>query len=247
MAKKKDYDELEVDEIINLTLENVCNGIKGKLTKNKVFKYNKELVEKGIRRKNGEFFNEYGYHFWAGTYKGEDNYGHKKVKEKVNSNEVILAGKSFVHSTSDIVELVSKYKNKPKDLILRLCKLFESKEKKIGALREENKRLSEEVLRLRENQKKFELGFTTMFYNSMYVDNSMNDVMSLKKTGDLYVVDEINNMFNNDKHKMNQMFKVTNENKTSSEVEQAKFKNIIDIEKEAKERRKKEIEQLFPW
>lgn len=31
---------------------------------------------------------------------------------------------------------------------------------------------------------------------TIYTDNSLNDVMSLKRTGDSYVLDELKNMFN---------------------------------------------------
>ncbi|MDM0699002.1 hypothetical protein QTH73_01145 [Clostridium perfringens] len=246
MAKKKDYDALEVEEIINLTLENKCNGVKSKLTKNKVFNYNKELVENKVRRNNGELFNEYGYHFWAGSYKGEDNYGHKKIKEKVNSNEVILAGKSFNHNINDIVELVSKYSKKPKDLTLKLCKIFEIKEKKIAMLQEQNNKLNNELIKLREKQMNFESAFATVFYNSMYTDNSMNDVMSLKKSGDKYVADEIKNMFNTDNLKLNSTIKITEEPNEFNRNEKTKLANVIDIEKEAKLKRRKEAEELFP-
>ena len=61
---KNKYDKDEVWEIIKLKLEQL-GGVKSNLTYNNVWNFNKKLVEDKVKRSNGEYFNLYGYTFWA--------------------------------------------------------------------------------------------------------------------------------------------------------------------------------------
>ena len=72
-------------------------------------------------------------------------------------------------------------------------------------LSEQNKKLNKEIISLREQKRQLEEGFTTVFYNSIYTDNSMNDVMSINKSGDSYMLESLKTMFNEDENKLNQI------------------------------------------
>ncbi len=69
---------------------------------------------------------------------------------------------------------------------------------KIDQLSEQNKLLNKTIVELRKQLNNFEQGFATVFYNSIYTDNSLNDVMSIKRSGDCFVSDELKAMFNDD-------------------------------------------------
>lgn len=237
MARQRtEVDVLEIEEIIQLKLKEL-GGLKSKLTYNNVWNFNKELVKSQVKRSNGECFKLYGYTFWASNYNGEDYLGKAKIDEIKNSNEITLAGETFSKDIQDILILVDKYKNKPQDLSKKLVKLFESDRKKIEALSEQNKKLNDEVVKLRDSLDKFEKGFATMFCNSVYTDNSLNDVMSLKRSGDQYVVDELKNMFNKDEDKISKIL--------SPEKEEApKSTKVLEIQSKVKN--KQSLNDLFP-
>ena len=238
MARQKiKVDILEVEEIINLKLKDL-GGLKSKLTYNNVWNFNKELVKNEVNRENGKPFKLYGYTFWASSYNGEDYLGKAKIDEIKTSNDIVLAGETFSKDVQDILILVDKYKNKPQELSKRLVNIFESDRNKINNLSEQNKKLNEEVLMLRDSLSKFEKGFATMFCNSVYTDNSLNDVMSLKKSGDPYVEDELRNMFNRDEDRISKILSPQNtaDNDNSSKV--------LDIQSKIKN--KKKLDDLFP-
>lgn len=198
----KEINTNEVDEIIDLAIKDL-GGDKSKITYNNVWNFNKKLVKNKVKRKDGEKFNLYGYSFWASDYKGDYYYGRLKIDEKKSSNEVILAGESFDVDIQDLLLLVEKHKQSPEELSKRIVKIFRRDKKRLKLLEEQNRKLNNEIKKLREIQGKFELGFTTLFYNSIFTDNSLNDVMSLKLSGDEYVRDELKKMFNNDDDKLN--------------------------------------------
>lgn len=225
----------EIEEIIALKILDL-GGIKSKLTYNNVWNFNKKLVEDKIKRNDGEQFNLYGYTFWAYGYNGEDYYGKVKIDEIKSNNNVILAGDSFNVEIEDILIMVDKFHNKPQELSKRLIKAFEKDRKKAKSLKEQNDKLNTELAKLRKNINLIEQGFATVFYNSIYTDNSINDVMSLKKTGDLYVRDELKKMFNKDEDKI---AKILNQNSKLNDD-----KNVINIQDKAKARTKLEEEGL---
>lgn len=205
MARQKaKVNEKEVDEIIALKL-NDLGGLKSKLTYNNVWNFNKELVKEKRLNSEGKVFTLYGYSFWASGYNGEDYYGKAKIDEIKSSKEIVLAGESFSKEVQDILILVDKYKNKPQELSKRLVKIFESDRKKMALLTEQNKSLNKEVVSLRKQKEQLEEGFVTIFYNSIYTDNSMTDVMSVNKSGDSCMLDALKTMFNEDENKLNQI------------------------------------------
>lgn len=236
MARPKaDINKNEVDEIISLKL-NDLGGLKSKLTYNNVWNFNKKLVNEKVLNSEGKPFALYGYTFWASGYNGEDYYGKAKIDEIKSSKEIVLAGESFSRDVQDILLLVDKYKSKPQELSKRLVKIFESDRKKMNLLSEQNKQLNEEVRSLREQKKQLEEGFATIFYNSIYTDNSMNDVMSISKTGDSYMLESLKTMFNEDENKLNQIIT------PSKKIAQAQS-NVLSLEQ--KIANKKQLNDLF--
>lgn len=234
--QKNKVDVLEVEEIINLKIKEL-GGMKSKLTYNNVWNFNKELVKNNVKRSNGKPFNLYGYTFWASSYNGEDYEGKAKIDKVKNSDDVILAGENFTKDVQDILILVDKYKNKPQELSRKLVKLFEGDKKKIESLNEQNRKLNDEIIKLRDSLTKFEKGFATMFYNSIYTDNSLNDVLSLKRSGDEYVAEELKNMFNRDEDKISNILSPKTDNDD-------KITKVLDMQAKAKS--KKKLEELFP-
>lgn len=236
MARQKaKVNKNEVDEIISLKL-NDLGGLKSKLTYNNVWTFNKKLVKEKALNSEGKPFALYGYTFWASGYNGEDYYGKAKIDEIKSCEEIILAGESFSKEVQDILILVDKYKDKPQELSRRLVKIFESDRKKMTSLTEQNKSLNEEIVSLRKQKEQLEEGFTTVFYNSIYTDNSMTDVMSITKSGDSYMLDSLKTMFNDDENKLNQIVS------TKKKVLQLE-PNVLSLEQ--KLANKKQLEDLF--
>lgn len=237
---KNEFDENEVEEIIELKLIEL-GGLKSKLSYNNVWNFNKKLVYDNVKRENGNFFNLYGYSFWASDYDGKEYYGRRKIDEIKKSNRVILAGESFNQDNEDLLIIIDKFKNNSKELSTRIIQAFERDRKKNKLLKEQNQKLIDEVHKLRDIIKKFELGFTTVFYNSIFTDNSLNDVMSLKLSGDEYVRDELKKMFNNDEDRLNKILNGIN-NDINSQKSIIGFhdkikakKDLIDLFKEKKD------------
>lgn len=237
MARKKaEVNTEEVDEIINLKLREL-GGLKSKLTYNNVWNYNKELVKNKKTRSNGKPYNLYGYTFWASGYNGEDYYGKKKIDEVKTAEEIVLVGTSYTKDVQDILLLVDKYKSSPQELSKKLVKIFESDRKKINLLSEQNNKLNDEITKLREEKAKLEEGFATVFYSSINESNSLNDVMSIRKSGDEFVKDSLRTMFNSDENKINQIL-------TSKKIAEVNKVTKVDFVK--KENNKKSLEMLFP-
>ena len=205
MSRNKiNVDINEVEEIISLKLKSL-GGIKSKLNYNNVWTFNKELVQKKIRRINGELFNLYGYTFWASHYNGEDYLGKKTIDRIKNLDSIILAGESFTIETQDILCAVDKFHKNPHELSNRIIKLFEKDRKRLESLSKQNDLLNQEVIKLRNQVKTLEKGFLTLFFNSNNSNNSLNDVISLKRQGDSIVLDELKNIFNYDKNPFRQI------------------------------------------
>jgi hypothetical protein len=229
-------DRSEIEEIVLLKIKDL-GGVKSKLTYNNVWNFNKELVAKKVKRKNGKGFNLYGYAFWASAYNGEDYYGKLKIDEIKSVDKVIVAGESFQIDFEDILIMVDKLSKKPQELSRRLIKIFERDRIKARVLKEQNDKLNMEIANLRKRIDSLERGFGSMFFNSIDTNNSLNDVMSLKMKGDTYVIDELKNMFNADEDKIFKLFSDKSNNEKNSDT-------IIDISNRAKIRAKLESEGL---
>ena len=76
-----------------------------------------------------------------------------------------------------------------------------------------------------------------MFYRSINESNSLNDVMSIGKSGDEFVKDSLRTMFNSDENKINQIL-------TSKKIAEVNKVTKVDFVK--KDNNKKSLEMLFP-
>lgn len=224
-------DKREVEEIIMLKLEEL-SGVKSKLTYNNVWNFNKKIANNGkYIRENGEMYRLYGYQFWAAEYKGKAYFGKEKIDEIKSQDEFILVGKSFNADIQDIFILIDKYGKSPECLKKKLVNLFEKDRKKITFLQSENKMLQEKLRRTEDYLKRFQEGFGSMFYKSQSKNNSLKDVMTLVKSEDPIIVNELRGMFNNDLSR----FQMDNE-----------FDNIgnkVIIPLETRDKRRKELEE----
>ena len=244
------YDEEEVDEILELyKSELLKNKLPLKLKTKSVSDFNTYLVENNIKRKNGKEFFHYKYHFWAGKQPstGEYNYGKKAImKKNAEINESIL-GADEEADMVDIINIIQKnYKNIPK-----LTKLIVSH---FRGLKEKNKTLLDENLKLESQVRKFKIqverlenGITTIMFNSQNPNNSLNDMLTLKKHQDVFISDELESMFEDGNSRFEKLcnYNVMNTVDENSEVkdDNIKLQNIIALENsKAKEKRKKLLE-----
>lgn len=237
---KRNFDCEEVEEIILLKLKEL-GGIKKKLTYNSVFQFNKKIADnKEYLRANGKFYTLYGYDFWSSHYKGEEYYGRKRIDEIKNNSNVIVAGEEFNADMQDILTLVNDLHNKPSVLAKRLLLVFDRDRSKLKQLEKENEKLAKQNELLNKRIKMFEKGFVSLFYNSSEANNSLENVMSMTKSRDGAVYNELKNMFNNDESRLKKVLNIGN---STSKVVEVK-NNIISMEdtEEAKKRRRSKYE-----
>lgn len=231
---KKTYDIEEVEEIVKLTLKSV-NGIREKLTPNLVWGFNKELGKDHKQlRENGKSFTVYGYHFWY----TESEFGRKKIEEVKNakaSEGFTLAGESFVPEMKDISVLVTRFHNKPDELIRRLTKLMMNDRDKLQMYKEQYEQSREENRVLKEKMEMQARVYLTAFMESACASNSLPDVLTLKRSDDDLLKDELYNVFGAD------LDNVLSNKKAGSS---SSYGNIIDItiSEDEKLARMKELE-----
>ena len=199
MANPKiEYDIDEIDEIIDLHKKELKKkGLSMKLKPKSVSDFNTYLVENNIKRKNGDDFNHYKYHFWAGKQPttGEFNYGKKVIMKKNEEMVEGIVGESKDADVVDIVTIIQKnYKNVSK-LTSLIVQHFNKIKKTNKSLLDNNLKLEEENKRLKERYKKLEDGITTIMFNSQNPNNSLNDMLTFQKSQDKFISDELNMMF----------------------------------------------------
>ena len=221
---RREVDEIEVEEIIRLKVEEL-GGAKNKLTNNSVFQFNKKIANNPeYKRKDGKLFNLYGYDFWAGNYKGEDYYGKKKINEIKNETNITVAGEIFIPEVQDVILLVNQYHEKPEMLSRKLASIFTADKKKIAKLEKENQKLKKDKENLKKNLEDFQIGFASLFCNSHYMSNSLTDVISMKRSNDELVYNELKNMFKSE-DKILQMASIGSKGEKSSNEN---VENIVD-------------------
>ncbi len=226
MARPKiEVDEKEVDEIINLKL-NELSGVKGRLTYNNVWNFNKELVKNKILNYKGNQFRLYGYTFWAATYNGIDYIGKQKIDEIKSQDSFILAGKEFVTKMQDLIVIFDKYGTDDREgrlLREKILRLFEKDRIQMQYLQKE---LEVEVNRNKElsaSLTKFQDDYLEMFFESNDSNNSLPNVMQLSKSGDEVL-----------KHKLTEMF--------PNRLQEIERKNVSSLSKKKLSKRYEELE-----
>jgi len=230
-------DEQEVDEIINIKLEEL-GGVKSKLTYNNVWMLNKRIANNTEHlRENGAQYSLYGYQFWAASYKGNDYYGKRRIDEIKSEETFILAGKQFTPQMQDIFVLFDKYGGTSKSVSIlkeKMLQLFEKDRTKIGYLEEELKVTEKKLENANRSLEKFQDNFIKMFFDSQEENNSLQNVMQLKKSGDVMLDQQLKEMFGD------KLVKVV------EEIDEAKIDpNKVISQRKVQVRRKKLEEEGF--
>jgi hypothetical protein len=206
---KREVNIEEVNEIINLKLRELC-GVKNKLTYNSVFEFNKKIASNNeYKRTSGELFTLYGYDFWAGSYKGEEYFGRKRIDEIKNSSNVQVVGEEYAPDIQDIITLVNDFHKKPDILAKRLLKLFSRDKNKIKLLEQDNTKIKKLNKLLNKRIDSFEKGLVSLFYNSAISHNSLENVMNLTNSKDSIVYDELVNIFDKKKSRLNNVLNIS--------------------------------------
>lgn len=220
---RKQIDKNEIDEIIELYIDSILKGRAIEISNNGVSNFNKIIANnREYIRKNGEYFNLYGYTVWAGQYKGEDYYGKKKIKEIKEENEIKVVGEGFSPEVLDIVKLVEDLKNKPEILLTRLCSLFNREREKTKQLQNQVDKLKQDKQNLEAKINLMDISLTNFMFQSQSVDNSLNDMFNMSKSTDGICFNELCNMFNEDNARINSLLNYTFVNNKAEE-------NVIDI------------------
>lgn len=239
---KREFDIEEVNEIVNLKLREL-GGIKSKLTYNSVFQFNKKIAcNSEYKKSNGELFTLYGYDFWASGYNGEDYYGRKRIDEIKNNSNVQIVGEEYAPDMQDIITLVNDFHKKPDLLVKKLLRLFSRDKNKVKSLEQENTKLKKQNELLDKRIANFEKGLVTLFYNSSVPHNSLENVMNLTNSQDAIVRDQLLNMFDKNKSRLNSALNIK-ESVSSPSVEDKNNIISIGIDEEVRQSRRSRLKK----
>ena len=195
MARPKNsFEKDEVEEIIQLKLSTLKNN-KNKLTYNNVWQFNKKLVDDKCLRKNGKPFTLYGYSFWATSYNETPYYGKQRIDEIKTESPIVIAGEGLDITEADLFALINRFKNKPEELTKRFIKFFKKNNESLKKLKEQNVELNRKIIQLRQEIDSLEKSVLTLYYNSQYSTNSLENVMLSSKTGDELLKKELKNIY----------------------------------------------------
>lgn len=193
--KRRKYDKEEVKEIIQLRLDEL-NGVVKKLTYNSVYTLNKRIANKeDYKRSNGELFTLYPYDFWAGNYAEEDNYGKQQITEIKNTRARDLDDELFETGVQDVLLAVNDLHSNPVKLSKVLVNIFKKDRNKINVLENESKQLKDALKQQKEKIELLERTMYNLFYNSKSTRNSLINVMSLNKSDDWFMAEQLHNAF----------------------------------------------------
>lgn len=248
MANPKiDYSIEEIDEILDLYGDKLKK--EGKLLIEykckSVSNFNKDLVDNNVKRKNGSYFTLYKYHFWAGRQgkDGDYNYGKKAIMEKNYQLSQTLCGKEKDIDIQDILTIIERNYKNPNKMTNLICSYIRKEQKQKQKILEENIKLAEENVKLRNQNIKIEDSFTNIFFNSQFTNNSLNDMMTCKKSGDAFIREELNNMFVDGLERINRLTNVVNDYsimEDTSPSENNKLDNLVQLGKKKREEKRME-------
>lgn len=184
--------EDEVDEIINLKIKEI-NGVINKLTFNSVWQFNKKIAsDPHYLTSKGKIFNYYSSDFWSVKYNNVDNYGRSRILfYKNNASNKILFDGEFNPGIQDIVLAVNNLHSKPDQLLRSLQNIYLDKSRTIEILQNSNDELKSLVEKQNSMIKNMENAMYNIFFASKDARNSLNDVISLKKSKDWFVSKEL--------------------------------------------------------
>ena len=132
--KRREIDKVEVEEILKMQLKEV-GGIVKKLSYNGTATLNKKIANNpDYKRENGELFTLYPYDFWGGSYKGEDNYGKKRIDEIKNQRDIDFTEQVFEQGVHDVLLAINDLHSNPKQLSKVIIGIIEKDRKKMERL-----------------------------------------------------------------------------------------------------------------
>jgi hypothetical protein len=205
--KAKIIDEEEVQEIITLYLENLGGDV-SKISYNGAWQYNKKLVKEKRNRKNGGKFVVYGYSFWASSnHKGEE-YVCKRMIDKLkqeHKNEMQTVGIEVKVQYQDVLQIIKKYISKPDLLAKKITNLFKKDRKNNVIYRARIDELNMLLKNERKKNKIYEEFIFNIFYNSKSPNNSLLDIMRIKKPENKVIKDELENVFDGEDSELGKM------------------------------------------
>jgi hypothetical protein len=226
---KIQYDLDEIKEIIDLKLLSIGNDI-SKLTYNSVYKFNQYLVNNKKRNSKNEIFTLYGYSFWATEYKGIPYYGKEQIDLYKQHSNIIIAGKVFEAGIDDIETIIDNNLNDPQKMKKILIKIFLNERKSNARNDIKFNEMQQEINQYKEQIKQYKEAIFMMFYNSRYSDNSLNDVITLKKEGDTYIQKELLRIFEDNPALIDEVA-CSSENTKLKELNNNLNDNILDMAK----------------
>lgn len=183
----------EVEEIIQLKIQDL-DGFNNKLTFYNVYQFNKKIANNpNYLNSKGKVFNQYSSDFWSVKYKNTDNYGRARIlyhKEKKFDTNNVFNGE-FNPDIKDIILAVQELHKKPERLIKCLERIYTEDKNTIQTLQSTNDELRDLVEKQNTLIKNMEQAMYNIFFASTDSRNSLKDVLSLKKSKDWFVKDEL--------------------------------------------------------
>lgn len=193
--KKREIDKVEVEEILKMQLREI-NGVVKKLSYNGTATLNKKIANNPeFIRENGELFNLYPYDFWGGSYKGEDNYGKKRIDEIKSQRDVDFTEQVFEQGVHDVVLAINDLHSSPTKLSKVIINIVEKDRKKIERLEKEKEELMANMVAQKQKIEMMEQAIYNIFYNSKSGKNSIQNMLSLTKSDDWFMKSQIENAF----------------------------------------------------
>ena len=246
MAKQKtQFDIDEVNEILDLYKNkirkegNILTEYKCKSVSN----FNEYLVEENVKRSNGEPFTLYKYNFWAGRHRstGEYNYGKKIIMQRNEELQKQLSKEAKDLELQDIISIIDKNINDKNKVTALLCHYIKKQKDKMKIVIDENIKLSDDNRNLKNKISILEDTYTNLFFNSQVPNNSLNDMLSLEKSQDKFICEELENMFEDGLNRFNMLANLDYDYATANENH--RLQNIINLEEKKKQnQRLKELE-----
>lgn len=249
MAKPKlEYSEDEINEILDL-FKNKTKKEGKVLTEYKsktISNFNEELVKDNVKRKNGEPFNHYKYNFWAGKHRGtgEYNYGKKVILQRNEELRLQAERDPEEVEMQDIINIVNRNIKNPNKMTSLLCHYVKKQKDKIATILGENIKLTDENKNLKSKIALLEDTYTNIFFNSQIPNNSLNDMLSISKSHDAFISEELENMFEDGLSRFKALANLDYSSvSTEGSTQHNTLQSVISInEKKREMQREKELE-----
>ncbi|CEP83698.1 Uncharacterised protein [[Clostridium] sordellii] len=130
--------------------------------------------------------------------------------------------------------IIEKNHKNPAKLTKLLCKLFYKYDKRQNNLIKENLKLTKENNDLKIKNQALEDGITRILFDSQNPNNSLNNMLLLEKSQDVFIMEELKNMFDNDLTTLEKLSSLTNLKNSNSSLG-----NLISLSEEKRKLDKK--------